>query len=79
MKTWNKKQLIKRWEEKRKDLINPDNFTSWDDLGFDEAPEGYESIDDYLETDPEIEHDEREQITLEIIDEILDDLRKLKE
>ena len=31
-------QLIIRYEEAKKEIINPNNFTSWEDFGFDEPP-----------------------------------------
>jgi hypothetical protein len=65
-------KLIQKWRDRRKAIINPDGFT-WDDIGFDEPPEGYSSVDEYLENDPEQERDAEDQIELRIIDEVLED------
>lgn len=73
----NKEKLIKKWNDYRKYIINPDGLASWDDLGFDEAPEGFDSVDEYLENGEESEFDEREQVELEMVDKFLKDLKKL--
>jgi hypothetical protein len=72
-----KESLIKKYQEWKQNIINPDNITDWDDLGFDEAPEGFKSVDDYLEHSDDAEYDEGQQTELRIIDEFIDDLRKL--
>jgi len=44
-----KATLVKKWENQLRVIINPDNMKDWDELGFDEAPEGFKSVDDWLE------------------------------
>lgn len=71
-----KASLIKKYTARRKNVINPDDISKWSDLGFDKAPEGYDSIDDYL-NGPECDMDERMQVEIQLIDEFLEDLAKL--
>ena len=55
---------------------NPDDST-WEDLGFDEPPEGYDSPSDWLEEGQEL--DEGEQTELRMIAEMTDDLSLIVE
>lgn len=63
--------LIKEYEKKIKDVVNPDNIQSWGKLGFDEAPDGYETIEEFLEGDG-CELDERGQVTLQCYYEVIE-------
>ncbi len=57
---------------KKVGIINPEDMT-WEDLGFNSPPDGYESIIDYLER--EETPDEFNQAQLQLIDEMLDILQ----
>jgi hypothetical protein len=72
-----KDSLIKKWEGHLKALINPDGMKEWSDLGFDNPPDGYKSVDDFLENDPEAEWDAEHQVEMRVVKEFLDDLRNL--
>ena len=66
--------LIKKWKDCRKSIINPDN-SSWKDLGFNKKPKEYKTIDEYLEAEGEF--DEGQQTSLALIAEFLKDLNNL--
>ena len=68
-----KSELIDRWKDYRKSIINPDDL-SWEDLGFDSPPSKLKSIDDYLEE----EIDERSQAEIQMVDLFLEDLEQLE-
>jgi hypothetical protein len=72
-------KLIKKWEAHLKALINPDGITDWEDLGFDKKPDEFESVNDFLENDPEAEWDEGDQVEMRVVKEFLDDLRNLSD
>ena len=76
MKT-TKASLVKKYQEMRHNIINPDGMNEWSDLGFDEKPEGYDSVDDYLEHGEDTEFDETSQTELRLIAEFLEDLARL--
>lgn len=68
-------ELIEKYEQMKKEIVNPDEFESWEDLGFDEKPDKWETINQFLEADTGF--DEGEQISLRLIGEFLDDLKQL--
>jgi hypothetical protein len=69
--------LIISYREKVNEIINPDNFQDWSDIGFDEKPEDFDTIEDFLEQDCTL--DEREQTSIALYREILEDLKTLVE
>jgi hypothetical protein len=70
--------LIKKYEKKIKGIINPDDSQDWSDIGFDEAPEGYDTVDEFLEGEG-CELDEGGQTALQCYHEILENLQELLE
>jgi len=66
---------IEKLEEKRKNVLNPDDF-SWDDIGFDEKPEEWDTVEDFLEHGDFNGLDEETQVIIRCIDEELDELRE---
>ena len=65
-------EIIKKYEKMLVDIINPGNMT-WDDLGFDEAPEKEVLVYEWLK---ENEHfDEGEQISISLIEQFIYDLK----
>ena len=72
-----KQDIIEKWELYLRHVVNPDNFIFWSDLGFDEAPEGYTSIEEYMLNDPEQERDETEIAEIRMVYAFLDDLKNL--
>ena len=77
-----KKQLIEKWKQQHDSIINPDGIDKWEDLGFDEPPDGYEntpeSVQKYMERGEDAEWDEGEQTSLQLIGEFLEDLNNLE-
>ena len=67
--------LIKKYEEHYKSIINPDDF-SWKDLGFKKAPKGFETVEDYMAGEGDF--DEGEQTSMSLISEVLEDLKNIK-
>ena len=72
-------EKTEKWQEQKKNIINPDGFKSWKDLGFKKAPKGFKNVDEYLESDPEQERGAEDQVSLLIIDEFLEDLSKMED
>jgi len=70
-------KLIKKYERARADIINPNYFISWKEIGFSKKPDEWDSIEDFLKEEGEF--DEGEQTSLSLIAEFLDDLKKSKE
>lgn len=68
--------LIKMYENTIDRIVNPDEITEWDDIGFDEQQEGYESITEWLLENSEF--NEADQITIDLIDEFIIRLKQLK-
>ena len=73
-----KAALLAKWENQLRVIINPDDMKDWDELGFDEAPEGFKTVDDWLENSGEAEFDEGQQVEIRCIKEFLEDLEKLE-
>lgn len=73
------KKLLAKYKEKVKQVLNPDNITDWEEFGFSEKPEEYDSIEDFIENDENSELDERQQITIQLFNEVIEDLEKLIE
>ena len=70
-------KLIEKWREKRMSLINPDGLDEWSDVGFDEPPDGYGTVTEWLEADDEGQMGAEQQVEIQVIDEILADLNEL--
>jgi hypothetical protein len=68
-------ELIEKYEERLNQSIDPDNST-WDDLGFDEPPEGYESPREFQRLNGE--RDEGDQAREGLIGEFIEDLKGLQ-
>lgn len=68
--------LIEKYKEKIQRLVNPDNFQDWSDIGFDEKPEDFDSIEDFLEQDCTL--DEEQQVSLTCYREFIEDLESLR-
>lgn len=71
-----KEELIQKYEEQLVWIINPDGMTEWDEIGFNEAPEGYETVYDWLKINGEF--DEGQQTEISCIQEFLEDLKSLE-
>lgn len=69
------KNLLKKWEKNLQMIVNPDNF-SWQDIGYDEKPEEYETVEEALMAEGEF--DEGQQTSLALISEFLEDLKSIK-
>lgn len=70
-------KLLEKYEKAKIDIINPDNFDDWNDIGFDEPPDDFESINEYLEADPEGELGYERTLQLNEIDNFINDLKEL--
>jgi hypothetical protein len=70
--------IISKYKKAISELINPDHVENWKNLGFDGAPPGCESIEDFLENE-NCELDERDQISLQCYREFLEDIETLVE
>jgi hypothetical protein len=68
-------ELIDKYQERLNHTIDPDN-ASWDDLGFDEPPEGYESPFEFQRLHSE--RDEGDQAKEGLIGEFIEDLKALQ-
>ena len=64
--------LIEVYKEKRKELINPDEL-DWGDIGFDTPPDEWETVNDFLEKEENLDYEQ--QIGIRYIDEIIDHLK----
>lgn len=69
------KNLIEKYQKKIHETINPDNFQSWDEIGFDEKPDGFDTIEEFLKNDNTL--DEGDQEAMRCYEEILEDLETL--
>jgi len=67
--------LIDKYEKSISDIINPDGITEWSEIGWDTPPDNFDSIEDYLFSEEEL--DEGEQTAIRCYEEILEDLRTL--
>jgi hypothetical protein len=67
-------KILKKWKDRRKEIINPDGF-GWSDLGYEEKPEEYNTVEECLESEGEF--DEERQTELRIISEIIEDLESI--
>jgi len=68
-------ELIQKYQERLNQVIDPDD-SSWDDLGFEEAPEGFDSPLEYQRL-----HGERDEIgqnSESLIGEFIEDLKNLQ-
>lgn len=70
-------ELIALYKEKRRLVLNPDNITEWECFDFLNKPDEFDTIEEFLEHDENTELDERQQISLQLYDEIIADLEKL--
>jgi len=65
-------ESLKQW---RRNVVNPDNITEWADLGWPEPPEGFESIEDWIMSEGDL--DERQQVTQQVLEGVIHDLESL--
>lgn len=71
MKKSDIKNLIEKWTEEKHKIINPSDL-NWDDLGFEEKPDDYKYVDDYLEKEDELNEEQFSKVT--VINQFLEDL-----
>jgi len=69
-----KPQLIEKYKKELKIIIDPGKYT-WDNLDFNEKPEGYNTVFEYLEA--ETEFNENEQTEINLITEFINELENL--